>query len=60
MNCSLISDAVKMVGETCTADSECYVSSGIVCADVSGTKKCTCDTTKNFNAGSAGDTSCSE
>ncbi|XP_076471770.1 uncharacterized protein LOC143301404 [Babylonia areolata] len=48
----------KKVGQTCTAASECISTDGMTCADVSGTKKCTCNTGSNYAAGSNGDTSC--
>ena len=51
---------VKKIGYACSAVSECITVSGIKCADVGGTNKCTCDTTQNYAAGSTDDTTCCE
>ncbi|KAK7490742.1 hypothetical protein BaRGS_00017971, partial [Batillaria attramentaria] len=45
------------VGQVCTAATQCISTDGMTCADRSGTVKCTCDTTKNYAAGSDGATS---
>ena len=51
---------VKKIGYACSAVSECITVSGIKCADVGGTNKCTCDTTQNYAAGSIDDETCCE
>ncbi|KAK7099192.1 prion-like-(Q/N-rich) domain-bearing protein 25 [Littorina saxatilis] len=49
----------KKVGQPCNDVSECVTTHGMVCKEVDKTKICTCDTTKHFAAGTAGDTTCS-
>ncbi|XP_076471146.1 uncharacterized protein LOC143301030 [Babylonia areolata] len=46
----------KVAGQTCSAGSECL--SVFTCADVSGTNKCTCDTSTGYAAPTDGDTTC--
>ena len=51
---------VKKIGYACNSVSECIAVSGILCADVSGTNQCTCDTTQNYAAGSIDEEACGE